>query len=392
MKLMSKILLLVTAVLFLFGCATKQPLNLPAFNAMQFDKNAYTSKVDTFLVVFDASSSMTHNNKFEIAKAVAERMNATLPEMSQIAGLRSFGHSPNVTKKDTELFYGMGSYTTSGLQGGLDKITEAGGPSPMYKAIDEAVNDFSGFEGGKSAVIFITDGLDLPGDILASAKNLKSTYGDSICFYPILVGNDPAGEKLLEGIAKIGKCSYIYSAEEILTSNGMADFIKAAFLDAKAAAPTPKSAPKPAPKPAAGPKDSDNDGVTDALDQCPNTPMGAPVTSAGCWVLDNVLFDFDKDVIKPEAYGLLKNAADILKKNPSMNVELHGHCDNHGTERYNKGLSERRANAVKHYLNSKGVVLSRMKTKGYGFSRPVSTNDSEMGRAQNRRVEIHPIY
>lgn len=386
MKLLSKILLVFSAFLFLFGCATKQPLELPAFNALQFDKNSYTSKVDTFLVLFDASSSMAYHNKFDIAKAVAERMNATLPEMSQISGIRSFGHSPNVTKEDTVLFYGMGRYTTSGFQGGLDKITEAGGPSPMYRAIDAAVGDFDGFENGKSAVIFITDGLDLPGDIIASAKNLKSVYGDAMCFYPILVGNDPEGEKLLNNIADIGQCGFASKAEDLLTSAGMANFVEAVFLNAKPGA-TPPAAPVVSMK-----KDSDQDGVYDDDDQCPNTPKGAPVTSAGCWVINDVLFDFDKDVIKSSAHGTLNEAAKILKANPSMNVELHGHCDNYGAEAYNQGLSERRAMAVKTYLNSKGVVLSRMKTKGFGFSRPVATNDTVGGRAQNRRVEIHPIY
>ncbi len=385
MKLLSKTFLVLSAFLLIFGCATKQPLNLPDFNAMSFDKNNYTSKVDTFLVLFDASSSMNFNNKFEIAKAVAERMNATLPEMSQIGGIRSFGHSPNVSKNDTELFYGMGRYSTAGFQAGLDKITEAGGPSPMFKAIDEAGGDFDGFEGGNSAVIFITDGLDLPGDVLTSAKTLKAAYGSSMCFYPILVGDAPEGKTLVEGIADIGQCGAAYNAEDLLTSNGMASFVETVFLNSKpGVAPV---APKVSMK-----KDTDQDGVYDDADQCPNTPMGAPVTPAGCWVLDNVLFDFDMDVIKPEAYGILKNAAAILKKNPKMNVELHGHCDNEGTEAYNEGLSKRRANAVKTYLNSKGVVLSRMVTKGYGYSRPVSTNDSEAGRALNRRVEIHPTF
>lgn len=388
MKLLSKILLVLSAFLFLFGCATKQPLNLPSFSAYQFDKTKYESKVDTFLILFDASSSMTYHNKFETAKAIVDRMNATLPEMSQIGGLRSFGHSPNVTEEDTKLFYGMERYTTAGLQAGSDKITEAGGPSPMYRAIDAAVGDFDGFEGGKSAVIFITDGLDLPGDIIASAKNLKSVYGDNMCFYPILVGNDPEGESLLEQIGKIGGCSYFYSAEEVLTPKGMADFVEAAFLTAKpGAAPAAPAPPKVVMK-----KDTDKDGVYDDVDQCPNTPMGAPVTSAGCWVLDDVLFDFDKSAIKPAGSAMLRKAATILKANPSMNIELHGHCDNEGTEAYNMALSQRRADAVKAYLNSKGVVLSRMKTKAYGYSRPIATNDTEKGRALNRRVEIHPIY
>jgi OOP family OmpA-OmpF porin len=391
MKPMTKIFVFFAAVLFFFGCAGKMPLNLPEFNAANFDTDNYTSKVDTFLVLFDASSSMGFDNKFEIAKAVAERMNATVPALAQTAGIRSFGHSPNVSAKDTELFYGMSQYNKTNFQAGLDKITEPGGPSPMSSAINEAVKDFDGFEGGRNAVIFITDGLDLPADVLSSAKNLKATYGDSMCFYTVLVGdnfndgNKSKSAALLSQITSIGKCGQAFAAEDLLTSDGMANFVETVFLDPKAVA----AAPKPA---APAPSDADNDGVMDADDQCPNTPVGAPVTSAGCWVLDNVLFDFDKAEIKPAAYGILNDAAAILNKNPKMNIELHGHCDNVGTEQYNMDLSLRRANAVKTYMNSKGVVLSRMETKGFGYNRPIESNDTEMGRSQNRRVELHPIY
>ncbi|MFH2092595.1 MAG: OmpA family protein [Pseudomonadota bacterium] len=388
MKFFTKALLILSAFLFLFGCASKQMAPLPEFNAVTFDKNNYTSRVDTFLILFDASSSMSHDsagyNKFQVAKAVAERMNATLPELSQIGGLRSFGHSPKVSSQGTELFFGMGRYTTAGLKAGLDKITEAGGPSPMNTAIDEAVLDFDGFDNASKAVIFITDGLDMPGDILKSAKALKARYGDSICFYPILVGNDPKGDKLLKNIEIIGSCGFSYNAADLLTSEGMADFIETVFLKDRPAA-------KPAPVPAPMKKDTDKDGVYDDDDKCPNTPMGAKVNSDGCWVLNNVLFDFDKDEIKPEAYPLLKDVAVVLKQNYKMNVELAGHCDNQGTEAYNKGLSLRRAEAVKTYLNGQGVVLSRMTTKGFGFSKPVTSNTSEAGRALNRRVEINPI-
>ncbi|MFH2059353.1 MAG: OmpA family protein [Pseudomonadota bacterium] len=380
MKLFTKALLVFSAFLFLFGCATTKMTPLPSFNALTFDKNKITSKVDSFLILFDASSSMRHDsgdyNKFQVAKAVVERMNATLPELSQIAGLRSFGHSEKVTREDTKLFFGMTKYNTAGLQAGLDKVTEAGGPSPMFKAIDAAIDDFSGFKKGKKAVLFITDGLDLPGDIIASAKKLKAEYGDSMCFYPILVGNDPKGESLLKAIETIGKCGFLSNATDLLTNEGMANFVQKAFLNAG---------------PGSMMKDTDNDGITDNADQCPNTPMGAKVNSVGCWILENVLFDFNQDVIKPEAYPLLKSAANVLKKNDKMNVELHGHCDNRGTEAYNKDLSLRRANAVKTYLNSEGIVLSRMTTKGFGFNKPIASNDSASGRAMNRRVEIQPI-
>jgi OOP family OmpA-OmpF porin len=255
----------------------------------------------------------------------------------------------------------------------------------MYQALDAAGTDFEGLSGDMNAVVIITDGRDLPGNVLASAKKLKDLYGSSICFYPILVGDSPEGEVLLKKIAAIGGCGFYTTADAVLTSAGMAGFVERAFLSSKAApvvaAPVVKAPMK---------KDTDKDGVYDADDQCPGTPIGAAVNVVGCWTLDNVLFYFNKDVIKTQAYPLLDNVAIILEKNPAMNVELHGHCDNVGTADYNMDLSMRRAHAVKNYLTGKGILQNRMATEGFGFTKPVALNGTEIGRATNRRVEIHP--
>ncbi len=387
MKLLAKSLLTLFAFIFLFGCAAKKMDTLPSFQAKQFDASMYSSKVDNFLILFDASSSMyyKHNQmrKFDIAKAVVDRMNQTIPELGQTAGLRSFGHSPKVSGKATELFYGMETYSTQNLTTGFANITEPGGYSLLYKALDEAGNDLNGLSGVMNAVIIVSDGLDLPGDVLASAQALKDRYGSSICFFPILVGTDPGGETLLREIARIGGCGFFSTADEVLTSAGMASFVEKVFLSKKAAPAAPEVVKVER-------KDTDGDGVYDDMDQCPGTPMGAHVNAVGCWVLDNVLFDFDKDVIKTGAYPLLDNVATILEKNPTMSVELHGHCDNVGTPAYNMDLSLRRAHAVKNYLIGKGILKNRLATEGFGFNKPVALNGTDTGRSMNRRVEIHP--
>ena len=390
MKVLIRSLLTFFAFLFLFGCAAKQTSTLPQFEAKLFNSDMYTSKVDNFLIIFDASSSMDLDGKFDIARALVDRMNRTIPEMSQTAGLRSFGHSPKVSKNDTELFYGMEKYSSNNLETNFKKITEPDGLSPMHKALDAAETDFKGLSGDMTAVIIISDGLDMPSEVLPSAKGLKELYGSSICFYPILVGNASEGEAILKKIATIGGCGFYSTADQLLTSAGMANFVEKVFLDKKAApaaiaAPAPPAAPVVTMK-----KDSDKDGVYDDEDQCPGTPIGATVNSVGCWVLDNVLFDFDKDIIKSEAYPLLDNVAKIFEKNPAMSVELHGHCDNVGTAGYNMGLSMRRADAVKNYLIGKGILKNRMTTQGFGFTKPVELNGTDTGRALNRRVEIHP--
>jgi len=157
MKLLVRSLLTFLAVLFLFGCAAKQTSTLPAFEAKQFDTDAYAPKIDNFLIIFDASSSMRHEyngaEKFEIAQAIVNRMGETIPQMGQTAGLRSFGHSPKVSKNQTELFYGMEKFSSNNLKNNFAKITEPGGLSKLYMALEEAKTDLEGLSGSVTDTI-----------------------------------------------------------------------------------------------------------------------------------------------------------------------------------------------------------------------------------------------
>ncbi len=376
MKLFVRSLLTFVAVLFLVGCASKQA-PLPNFMASQFDKNMYSSKVDNFLILFDASRSLEMDNTFGTARAVVTRMNQTIPELGQTAGLRSFGHAPSVTNNTTQLFYGMEKYSTAKLQKNFDKINKAGGFSPINEALDAAGKDLSGLSGPKNAVVLISDGKDLPGDVLIAAKKLKDMYKDNICFYTIHIGDSETGKALLKQIADIGGCGFAANAADLLTSAGMASFVEKAFLHKKG---TPM-----------GPQDSDKDGVIDSKDKCPGTPLGARVSKyTGCWTLGNVLFDFNKSDIRAVAQPMLNEVVIVLEKNPNMTVQLDGHCDNVGSAAYNQGLSTRRANAIKKYIVNEGIASSRIKTQGFGFDKPAASNDTAKGRALNRRVEVTP--
>jgi OmpA-OmpF porin, OOP family len=383
-KLVMQSFLSLLAFLFLFGCAAKEPAGFSAFTAKQFDLNQYESKVDNFLVIMDASSSMRHdyngNAKFDTAKTVVERLNMTVPQLGQTAGLRSFGHHPSVSRNKTELFYGMAPFNKVGMAGGLEKITQPGGTSPLGMALDAAQTDLEGLSGIHTAVVVISDGKDMA-NVLSEARALKDKFGSSLCIYTVLTGDAPEGRQLLEQVADIGACGFFTTADDILTSAGMAAFVEKVFL---------KEKPAPAPAPAPVRKDSDGDGVYDDEDQCPDTPAGARVNAVGCWILENVLFDFDKAVIRPEAYHLLDEVVEIMKKNPGLAVELQGHTCNIGTQEYNMGLSLRRANAVADYLEKNSVSKNRLTTKGFGFSKPVALNGTEFGRSLNRRVELHP--
>lgn len=102
-------------------------------------------------------------------------------------------------------------------------------------------------------------------------------------------------------------------------------------------------------------------------------------------------FDFDKSDIRADSRPVLDEAAAILRENPDVRVTVEGHTDALGGDDYNQGLSERRADAVFRYMVNHGIAPERMQTRGYGESRPVASNATEGGRAQNRRVELHVV-
>lgn len=101
-----------------------------------------------------------------------------------------------------------------------------------------------------------------------------------------------------------------------------------------------------------------------------------------------VNFAFNSAELTSSAKTNLDKLATVLINNPDTNINIYGHTDNKGTAQVNQKISENRANSVKNYLISKGIASSRMITMGRGFSEPIATNETEAGRAQNRRVEF----
>lgn len=143
------------------------------------------------------------------------------------------------------------------------------------------------------------------------------------------------------------------------------------FLDPEPPAPPPPPPPLP------------------TLTPVPEAPPPPPVHRK--LVLRGVNFDFDKSDIRPDSRPVLDEAADALKESPNVRVAVEGHTDAVGTEMYNEKLSVRRAEAVFRYLVNHGVAPQRLEVAGYGKSRPVADNETESGRAQNRRVELHVL-
>ncbi|WP_257666959.1 OmpA family protein [Parapedobacter tibetensis] len=122
------------------------------------------------------------------------------------------------------------------------------------------------------------------------------------------------------------------------------------------------------------------------------TVAGAEVIKADEGIIvkfdSGILFDFDKTDVKVAAQDNISNLVASLNSNPDTDILVIGHTDNKGADKYNQGLSERRAKAVRDYAVSQGLSSRRIKTEGKSFHEPIGDNDTESGRAQNRRVEI----
>jgi OOP family OmpA-OmpF porin len=144
---------------------------------------------------------------------------------------------------------------------------------------------------------------------------------------------------------------------------------------------------------ATGNTDDDGDGIANELDKCPNTPAGFKVDAVGCLVeqtlaLQSVNFEFDSDRLTSEAKAILDGIATGLGVQQAVQVLVVGHTDALGPQSYNLSLSQKRAKAVINYLTEKGVASERLKSEGEGEFTPIASNDTEAGRAQNRRVEF----
>jgi len=146
------------------------------------------------------------------------------------------------------------------------------------------------------------------------------------------------------------------------------------------------------------PRDTDGDGIPDYLDKCPTIPGVA--SNGGCpeikkevrtlfqKALQGIQFETSKYVIKPVSFKILNQIAQVLVDNPTYLIEIQGHTDNVGKPETNLVLSEKRAEAVRLYLISKGIDEKRMTSHGYGDTKSVATNKTKAGRALNRRVEF----
>ena len=217
----------------------------------------------------------------------------------------------------------------------------------------------------------------------STANNLTATGGLGL---QIQFGDSPWS------LRTEARLRHAFDSDDSLTDAIVTLGLQYNFGGRSAASAMAASEPQEAPAAvvAAVPADSDGDGVANDRDQCPGTPAGVKVDARGCEVvkLKNVYFGFDSAVLLATAKRMLDQSASALRRNSDLQVEITGYADSRGPESYNMKLSERRAEAVRNYLEQAGVDASRMSARGLGESHPGASDMSANGLAQNRRVEL----
>lgn len=299
-KIMKKrfylILGLFLTLVLVAGCGQKKKaVNInPAtdFNAAKMSADKYVQKVDTFVVILDASDSMEDpyiKGKKEVKMNTAvnflKSMVATLPDIEFTGALRVFGMPKPAHHDDTPILYWLTESNRSGLLAALEQVKtgrnyasslalalnrtadtlltvnsmpELSGNTLAHRGVDSTDKAFKATR-GKIAVIVISDGLDNPKAALAAGKHLKGRYGDRLNIYTVMIGNDMGGVNAMKSLAKAGG-GFAVSSNDLTSAAGMQNYVGKIFVS----------------------PDADNDDVPDANDKCPGTPMGAMADVDGC--------------------------------------------------------------------------------------------------------------
>lgn len=299
-------------------------------------------KVNSFDFVVDYSGSMMMTNKalkmdkVMVAKNVLKRVNAAIPALDFNGGLH--------TVTPDGVIIPQGPWDRAAMDKGIDKLKSGyqifGRMTSMGNGLQKYEPFISSMK-APQALILVTDGDNNRGTgIVDVARQLYATQRD-MTIHIISLADNPKGEATIKELAALNPNSIVVRGEELAKSDAAVEkFVLAVFC-----------------------KDED------------------------VIVLRGVHFAFNSYALDSKAQGILNEAATLIKANPNQRVVLKGWTDYIGSDAYNKVLSQNRANAVKKYLETKGIPANRMTAIGCGKSFKYD-NKTEEGRYMNRRVEI----
>ena len=287
--IVGRLMMVAVAAGLVGACSTAQP----EYTAGSIDADYWVKKVDQFAIIGDGSLSMSDKHdkmrKLDVAQALLDSMNQTIPEVGYDGAFRAFGRGECGTSGKTVLVVPLQEYTTSAFGGPIDNFNCANGNSPLGMAMDDISKDVTTLAEPTSVVI-VSDGLNMGKKAVESAGRMTSAFGDNLSVYAVQVGDDKRGTKVLEGIVEQANGGYVVNADDLTSAAAMEKFVQDVLLypdedgdgvpDHLDKCPgTPKGVTVDS---VGCPIDSDGDGVPDYLDKCPNTPAGTAVNAEGC--------------------------------------------------------------------------------------------------------------
>lgn len=347
-------LVLFAAVLSACGGTPHSPV---VTAADPIDTNAYARKVDTFVVLLDASGSMNTEDgsqpRMYTAQDWTASFNKAIPPMDFKAAMVTYGKGASgscIGPGVSSTLYDYQTFNSANFASALDSIKCAASTTPIADAIDRTTGLLAE-DKGLIALIIVSDfNFNDPDAVRSALEALKAQHPNNVCVHTVKVGNDTAHDAVIASLADTAGCDSSVAAADVAGGAALTNYVAATLL----------------------------------------TPLDQKMEYKTHTFSAEVLFDFDKYEIKPAGKAALQRlGAEIRSQGVTVgDIDIVGHTDSVGTDEYNMKLSLRRAGAVRDFIVSQGVNPGLIDVVGMGKRQPIASNATAEGRAQNRRVEV----
>jgi OOP family OmpA-OmpF porin len=353
LRFRSLILVCFAAVLTACGGTPHSPV---VTAADPIDTGAYARKVDTFVVLLDASGSMNTEDgtqpRINTAEDWTASFNKAVPPMDFKAAAVTYGKGASgscIGPGVSSTLYDLQTFNSANFASALDSLKCAASTTPIADAIDRTTGLLAE-EKGLIALIIVSDfNFNDPDAVNASLEALKAEHPNNVCVHTVKVGSDTAHDAVIAGLVDAGGCDSSVAAADVAGGAALSTYVANTLL----------------------------------------TPLDRMEYKTHTFSAE-VLFDFDKYALKPAGQAELQRlGAEIRSQGVTVgDINVIGHTDSVGTDEYNMKLSLRRAGAVRDFLVSQGVNPGLIDVVGMGKRQPVASNATAEGRALNRRVEV----
>lgn len=330
----------------------------------------YHQKIDNLILVVDDTASMLSYldgyPKRNRANVLMTRIMRTIPDIELVKAIRVYGSAVQDTLQNTSLSYGTALPPSTELRPQIMTHTVADTMfNPLAMALEGVYHELK-LVSGTSAIILISDFNDPKKEMITSADLIRQYYGSKVCVYPIVIGSDGSGRNSAENVTASLGCGMTALANSLDSGATLADFMTKVLFEKSAQLP-----PVPAP-----------------ISKKTETELSYQklVNERKLTIELKTEFDFDKTSIRPEYLNHLKKIAEFMATYPNTVTTIEGHTCSIGTEKYNLGLSRRRALNVKQHLTALGVEAKRLAIAAFGETRPIADNSTAEGRRKNRRA------